>query len=228
MRKCLALSIFALALSTALSACRPASESTNPTCAELLASPLQAYIGQMITPKEFAESVGQAYGIPSQKISVNTQADGGWFLSWSQSGLGYGATSEDGVTVDRIGIEYETNHVTARRLLECVRSQPEWYWAAYGPNPPTTGYRYAVDLYFPALGIVATGTGSDLHGTPLPSLGVNVGMSRVFIGVPSSLSALYKQRWGRILEDERPPLRPVPWPGNWESVRFVEDRGPGW
>lgn len=228
MRKYLPLIALVVALSIALSACQPLPKVKELTCVELLATPLQSYIGQAVAAETFAEAVEKAYGVPRQGININMHEDGGWFLNWTQNGLGYGVSSENGTTLDRIGIDYKPGAVTTRRILDCIGSQPEWYRAAYGPHAPTTGIRWAFDLYFPAQGIVATGTGYDQHRESPPPLRADFPLEHMFISEPSSLSALYKQRWGNSLEETRPALQPMPWPGDWGAVHFIEDHGMGW
>ncbi|MBM4459440.1 MAG: hypothetical protein FJ011_17060 [Chloroflexi bacterium] len=228
MRRFPLLLVWVMTLGMILAACRPVSTSKNQTCDTLLATPLQAHVGQTTTLEEFIDAVEKTYGIPHATISTNSRDSGGWFASWDQDGLKYGVLSRNGRTVDQIGIEYELNGVTVGQFLDCTHSPPEWYWAAYGSNPPITGIRYAFDLYFPAEGLVATGTGSDHRQQTPPPLTNKSVISRVFIGVRDSLPALYQQRWGNALEDVRTSLRPVPWSGSLEAVRFVEDREMGW
>lgn len=227
MRRYPLLLVLVMTLGVVLAACRPVSTSRSQTCDALLATPLQAYVGQTTTLEELADAVEKAYGIPPAMISTNPRDSGGWFANWDHDGLKYGVLSRDGKTVDQIGIEYEPNGVNVGQFLNCTHSPPEWYWAAYGSNPPTSGIRYAFDLYFPAEGIVATGTGSDRRQQTPPLLTNKSAISRVFIGVRDSLPALYQQRWGNPLEDVRTNLRPAPWLGL-EAVRFVEDRETGW
>lgn len=225
MCKSLHLIIWAMILSGMLAACQRI-PSRERTCAELLAIPLQAYIGQSVAVATFAEAVAKEYDVSRQEIHINIHDDGGWLLSWTQNGLRYGASSKNGTNLDRIGIDYDS--VTIQQLLNCIPSPPEWYWAAYGPHPPTTGIRYAVVLYFPAQGVVATATGYDQNKDLPPSMSASLPLSNVFVGASGSISASYKQRWDRSLEETQPSLHPILWPGDWKAVHFVENREPGW
>ncbi len=229
MRKSFFLIAWAVALSATLAACQLLPKNREWTCDDLLATPLQSYIGQAVAADTFAEAVVKVYGIPRHEMEVNAHEDGSWFVGWARNGLGYGVSSENGTSLDRIGIEYyRYRRITAQQLFDCIPSPPEWYWAAFGSNPPLTGISYALELFFPAQGIVVTATGSDLHKEEPPPLSADIPISRVFIGTPGSLSTLYKQRWGHSLEETRPAMRPVPWPGAWEAIHFVEDRGVSW
>mgnify|MGYP000867979251 CR=1 FL=1 len=228
MRNRFSSTLLTLILIVLFAACHPLPETRNRTCTEILGAPLQTSVGQHIAPEVFAELVMNAYGISRDEINVALSENGGWLLSWGQVGLETAAFSRKGITVDGIGIEFKSNEVTVQQFMGCVQSQPEWYQAVYGPNPPTTGFRYAFSLYFPALGIVATGTGSDQYEKAPPRLNTDTALSRVFVGVPGSLPALYEQRWENKLEAVRPALRPVPWPGKLDLVHFIEDRELGW
>lgn len=226
MRSYLFLPILVLALSIGLSACQV--ESRDLICEQLLANALQPYIGQEITADTFIEVVEKAYDLPTQDIQLNRHKDGSWFLNWNQHGLGYGVLSKNGKYLDLIGINYGAREFSVKRLFECVSTLPEWYWAAYGSNPPTMGIRYAFTLYFPMQGIVATAGGSGRNPKELPHLNEDITISDVFIGTPGSLSDLYKQRWEHSLEGVRSGLHPLPWPKDWNEVRFIEDQGLGW
>lgn len=228
MRNRFFLTLLTLILIVLLAACHPLPEARNRTCTEILGAPLQTSVGQPVAPEAFAELVVNAYGISRNEINIDLHEDGGWLLSWGQAGLQTAAFSRKGITIDGIGIEFQSNGVTVQELMDCVQSQPEWYQALYGPNLPTTGFRYVFNLYFPALGIVATGTGSERYEQAPPPLNTDTALSRVFVGAPGSLPMLYEQRWGNKLEAVRPALRPLPWPGKLELVYFVEDRESGW
>ncbi len=220
--------ICGMVLGAMLSACQFITAPKSPACDALAATPLQVYVGQTMTLEEVVDAVTKAYGISRDRVSVSSQEGSSWLVRWDQNGLGYGVLSSNGTTVERIGIDYDAHKVTVGQFLDCIQAQPEWYRALYGSNPPTTGIRYAFDLYFPAKGIVVTGTGSDRRQQTPPPLNSDSVISRVFIGTRDSLPALYKQRWGDVLEGVRTNLRPVPWPGSWEAVRYSEDREMGW
>lgn len=198
------------------------------TCDDLLATTMQSYIDQSITAEIIIKTIKDQYNVSEKNIEVNMHEDGSWFIGWRRIGINYGIQSKGGKTISGIGMDYDDDSVTTKRIFDCISSPPEWYWAAYGPNPPRTGIRYAFNLYFPGAGIVATGTGSGRHQQLPPPLTSNSTISHLFIGAPGSLPALYQQRWGNALDDVRTNLRPVPWPGNWEAVRYIDDHGAGW
>ena len=224
MRKYLFLIAWVVGLSLALSACQRLPKAREWTCAELLATPLQSYIGQAFAVDALAEAIVKVYGIPRQEMSVNTHDDGSWFVSWTRNGLGHGASSESGMTLDAIGIDYQSSAVSSRRIIDCVGSSPEWYSAQFGLRAPTTEMGYSLILYFPAQGLVANGNVHSSRKAPPPSLSADFLMEHLFIGTLDSFPALYEQRWGTPIDAARPAWQPVPWPGDWGAIHWVEDR----
>lgn len=220
--------VIALVLVIVLTACQLPVTEEELTCTELIALPLKPYIHQPVEPGTIVSEVEKAYGIQESVIDVTTQNEGSWAVSWTKAGIGYRASSDGGKYLDRIGIEYSSARPTAQNLLDCIQSSPEWYWAAYGPNLPTTGIRYAFILYFPVHGIIAVATDADQRENTPPPLGPNTLMSRILVVQPGLISTLFEQFWGRPLESVRPGLRPQPWPQEWEAIHFIEDREAGW
>lgn len=201
-------------------------------CNQLLATPLHFYLQQTIINYDaFIQEIMKLYGIPYQKLNIQTRKENGWSITWTYKNINYIALSTEGIKLDMIGSEYQYPRFairpTAQELIDCVGIQPEAYWAVYGPNYPARGVRYVFGMYFPSHGIVAVATGANQRSAVPPSLNSDILISRTIVFAPAPLPALYERYRGITLEEARPSLRPRPWLG-WENARFVEDREAGW
>jgi hypothetical protein len=221
--------VLMLALVAVLSGCQPLAPSAQLTCTELLATPLHSHIHQTVDPETIAHEVQQKFNMEKSNVQIATRADGGWLVSWTIGGVEFGAfSSNDGTSLERIGIDYRSVRPTVQDMQKCISSTPEWYRALYGPNLPTSGVRYSVTMFFPMQGIVAIVVGADQQRKLPPELGPDLPISHVVVVQPGSIDTLFEQVVGKPLKDVRPRLRPQRWPHDWTKSQFVEDRETGW
>lgn len=207
------------------SSCRPATESVTLSCAELLATPLQPFIGQVLVSDDFVRAAANAYGISPQAVSLQTVEETDWKVSWTYKGYRYTAWTEHGGIINRIVVElHNPRVVTAGHLIDCMGSEPEWYSAHYGMEAPRPGVTYHFVLYFPRQGIVVTSENYVERNEQPPLLAADSPMDDVVIGSSGSLADLYERRWGFSIETGNPAWKPIPWPGRWRAVHWLEDR----
>lgn len=217
--------------STMLSACQPLLTGTiskELTCEQIIVPDLADYMDHEVSSELLSEVIKRLYLGNDPNLIISVHNDKSWTITWSSNGVGYGASSEDGLYLNRIGIEFTLFQPTAQQLIDCIKHQPEWYWAGYGPNPPIRGIRSSFVMYFPAQGVVAIATGASKKSEPLTSVSADIPLSSLVMTRPGALSALYYQTWGDPLERERMALHPLPWPSQWDLVQYTEDQGPGW
>lgn len=211
--------------SMTLSACRILSEPQRISCDELLATSLRSYIGQVLTPDSFAAAVENAYGVAQQEMALQTVQGGYWESSWTYKGFRYSTWTRNDGTVGPIVIQlWKPTVVTVGQFSDCVGSEPRWYSAYYGMQAPTPGLTYHLALYFPEKGYVTTSTYYAERDESAPHLTPNLLLDDAIISTPTNLFDLYEQRWGFSIETAQPAWKPIPWPGDWKAVEWVEDR----
>ena len=214
-----------------LSACQPllpGAISKELTCAQIIVPDLTAYIDHEVNPERLAEVIKRLYLRNDQDVVFSVNDDKSWAITWIGDGGGYGAFSEDGLHLNRIGVDFLPLRPTAQQLIDCIKHQPEWYWAGYGLDPPTSKIRSAFVMYFPTQGIVAITTESAKKFELLTPVSANIPVSRLSILKPGSLSTLYYERWQYRLESRRLTLRPLPWPSQWDMIQYHEEKESDW
>lgn len=214
-----------------LSACQPllpGAISKELTCAQIIVPDLTAYIDHEVNPELLAEVIKRLYLRNDKDVVISVNDDKSWAITWIGDGGGYGAFSEDGLHLNQIGVDFTLFRPTAQQLIDCIKHQPEWYWAGFGPNTPTRGIRSSFVMYFPSQGVVAIATGASKKSEPLASVSPDIPLSHLVMTRPGTLSTLYYQTWGDPLERERMALHPLPWPSQWDMIQYVEDQGLGW
>lgn len=200
------------------------------SCDKLLAKPLHNYVSKNITLQTAVDIIEESYNLQPEEIHVHEDSNGSWTITWFTQDVGYGVFSDNGTTLAKVGVAFQTESVqpTAGRIVECLEKQPQWYWAAFGSDPRTSDMRYNFTMYFPEDGIMAISHGYREHSEIPSMLNPDIRIDGVAVIQPGSLSGMYQQVWNENLGSVRDELQPKPWPNAWEAVEFIEDNEPDW
>lgn len=201
-------------------------EQTRPSCETILSTPLRSYLGEPVKLDDVFAVAENSYGIRRADVVVTRyQSQQNWDAEWKVNGI----RTIVGVQNDlfsRVTVLPEEVHTTAGQVIECIDSQPEWYWAAYGPDlPERTGVRYTLQMWYPNIGLFTENHGNVRSAGELPDLSTSIAIDALIMVKPGSIKEVHDRVfYGLPLEQQPLVLRPRPWPGEWTNAFFIEER----
>lgn len=220
--------LFLLAFLIFVVACAylPSAGSTRPKCDVILATPFRNHVGKSVNLDAVFAIAENSYGVRRKDVKVtHEQSQQNWSAEWLTHGIRTIVWVQNGV-VSRVILLPEKTHITAGQVIECVGSQPKWYWAAYGPAlPEQLGVRYSFEMWFPDIGLYVNKRGRAYSAKGLPDLSSHITIDDLIIVEPGSLKVVHDRIFYGLPFDQQPSvLRPRPWPGDWANVFFIEER----
>jgi hypothetical protein len=220
--------LLAVLVSISLVSCS-AKEHKPVDCSTILESSFRDRIGKKIDLNSTVETIKRVYGLTTEEIGIDKyEEQQSWVVKWTSNGVRHNLSTHDDV-LTWANVVFDSNQVTAGNIINCIGSDPDYYFAAYGPNYPATDLRYSLQLLYPSHGVRVSTYGSVASATKLPSLNPDIGVSQVVFVEPGSLEEVYPRVYhGLNLSDLPSVILPRPWPGDWKGIAFTEETKYPW